>query len=263
MMSILRTHLMYVSSFLLLTFSLINKDLVAQVDYQDRGNRYEGTKEKPVSAKPLILVAALAYPGIEPYQKWQDQSLKVAFYAPKNLGFQVHARETDGHIIYRMDSKPSQAPRGWHEFTPWEVDEVLTRVELFANNLGVLVNFDLPGKVIAPAVVYHTRKPQQVNSYHFSFLPLAGLSYLKFEVYQGYLYKKALKPEFLLKRESWGERAMESKICFDYDLAFSKLDLPPEWSGWITLRVRGKRLSDNKSVKETFYFYHAASNMSR
>ena len=159
----------------------------------DRGNRYEGRIDVPVSGSSLELLSFVG--RVERYVGAVD--LNVRFYLPtdKQLtcgmtppgtdGVKVEARELREEKLYYMESKGTQnwTSGAWNGFGPWNTGAVLDRESIAPSNLGVLVKLDKkPWTAVAPAFVFHTQAPTRVESYRLHLRPNATLSQVSYKL---------------------------------------------------------------------------------
>ena len=146
----------------------------SDLDYQNRGDRHEGVKPKPVSGFDIELISVLADYNDSTNQV-PDQ-LRVKFYLKPQTTVNLTVREQDYRLFYWMDKvKPA---RGWkagteNEFA-WPTGTVLKQLDakLDMYELGVLVRLgsDMPRSVeeVAPAILYHSRQPDSIDAYLFT-----------------------------------------------------------------------------------------------
>jgi hypothetical protein len=146
----------------------------SNLDYQNRGDRHEGRKPKPVAGYDIEVISVLA-----DYKDSTNQvpdQLRVKFYLKPQTTVNLTIREQDYRLFYWMDKvKPA---RGWkagaeNEFA-WPTETVLKQLDakLDIYELGVLVRLgtDTPRLVedVAPAILYHSRQPDSIDAYLFT-----------------------------------------------------------------------------------------------
>ncbi len=146
----------------------------ANLDYQNRGDRFEGIKPKPVSGYDIEVISVLA-DYQEPATQLPDQ-LRVVFYLQSQVPVQLTVREQDYRLYYWLDKvKPA---KGWqvksmNEYT-WPTSTVLRPLDEKFNpyNLGVLIRLgrEMPAEneEIAPAILYHAHPPEKISGYLFT-----------------------------------------------------------------------------------------------
>jgi hypothetical protein len=180
--------------------------LLAQYDpalqYQNRGNRYEGLKPKPVSGYDIELLSALvAYR--EPSPTW-PQTLHLKFYLPAAEPVFVNVRlPRPKTIYYWLDKVVPPAPwrpGAFNEFT-WPTEPVLRNLtSMTLDDLGVVVRLrqQEPAKkeTIAPASLFHMQPPLGANGYRFTF-KTNGAAHVTCKIYRGdkEVYQRPQNPE--------------------------------------------------------------------
>jgi len=162
----------------------------ANLDYQNRGDRFEGVKPKPVSGYDIEVISVLA-DYQEPATQLPDQ-LRVGFYLPSQIPVQLTVREQDYRLYYWLDKvKPA---KGWqaravNEYT-WPTGAVLRQLDQKLNpyELGVLIRLgrDTPAEneEVAPAILYHAQPPDKIRGYLFT-MKTNGDARLSCKVLQG------------------------------------------------------------------------------
>lgn len=146
----------------------------SSLDYQNRGDRFEGIKPKPVSGYDIEVISVLV-DYQEPTAQLPDQ-LRVAFHLPIQTTVQLTVREQDYRLYYWLDKIQPVTPwvaNKFNEFT-WPTSTVLRQLDRRLNlyELGTLIrlNRETPGSVeeVAPAILYHTRLPEKISGYLFT-----------------------------------------------------------------------------------------------
>ena len=168
--------------------------LLAQYDpalqYQNRGNRFEGLKPKPVSGYDIEVLSALI-DYREPSLKWPE-TLRLRFYLPAAEPVFVTVRQPRPKTAYYWLDKISPPspwrPRAFNEFT-WPTAPVLRNLtSVTLDDLGVVVRLHQqdPSKreTIAPAALFHTQPPQTVDGYRFTF-KTNGTAHVTCKIYRG------------------------------------------------------------------------------
>ncbi len=144
------------------------------LDYQNRGDRFEGVKPKPVSGYDIEVISVLA-DYQEPANQLPDQ-LRVGFYLQSQTPVQLTVREQDYRLYYWLDRVTPA--KGWqaksvNEYT-WPTAAVLRQLDQKLNpyELGVLIRLgrDTPAENedIAPAILYHAQLPDKIGGYLFT-----------------------------------------------------------------------------------------------
>jgi hypothetical protein len=166
----------FTKAFLSLVLLSLSQALWADsnLDYQNRGDRFEGVRPKPVSGYDIELISVLV-DYQEPSAQLPDQ-LRVAFHLPAQAAVQLTVREQDYRLYYWLDKiKPATPwqPNALNEFI-WPTSAVLRQLDqrLSLYELGTLIRLkrETPGSVeeVAPAILYHTRPPEKITGYLFT-----------------------------------------------------------------------------------------------
>ena len=146
----------------------------ANLDYQNRGDRFEGVKPKPVSGYDIEVISVLA-DYHDAAERLPDQ-LRVGFYLQNQTPVHLTVREQDYRLYYWLDRvKPA---KGWqaksvNEYT-WPTAPVLRQLDHKLNlyELGVLIRLgrETPAEneEIAPAILYHEQSPDKIGGYLFT-----------------------------------------------------------------------------------------------
>jgi hypothetical protein len=146
----------------------------SNLDYQNRGDRFEGVRPKPVSGYDIEIISVLV-DYQEPVTQLPDQ-LRVAFHLQGQTAVHLTIREQDYRLFYWLDKiKPTKQwqPNSINEFT-WPTGAVLRQLDqrLNINELGALIRLkkETPGSVeeVAPAILYHTKPPEKIGAYLFT-----------------------------------------------------------------------------------------------
>lgn len=160
------------------------------LDYQNRGDRSEGIRPKPVSGYDIELISVLA-DYQEPATQLPDQ-LRVGFYLQSQTPVYLTVREQDYRLFYWLDkikpTKPWQT-NSINEFT-WPTSAVLRQLDQKLNpyELGVLIRLgrETPAtnEEIAPAILYHAHPPKKINGYLFT-MKTNGDARLSCKIFRG------------------------------------------------------------------------------
>lgn len=218
----------------------------AQLEYRDRGNRYEGIKPKPVSGYDIELISARVDYKEEANQK--PDRLKVKFYLTQPSEVYLIVRELDNKYYYWMDKvqpiKPWQ--QGFYNDFEWPTQEVLQQLDQIGMyDLGVVARLEKPepGKMerVAPAIFYHSKPPSTVRGYLFTF-KTNGDARITCSFY------KEGESEPMFTRTIPKQRGGRPfTVRWDSSKA-------PE--GSYKLMVKGYFLTTNDPINQTLYFYH-------
>lgn len=147
------------------------------LEYQDRGNRFEGIRPNPVSGYDIELISSLIDYGEE--LKGMPDALKLRFFAERADEISVTVREIDNQRFYWLDRVRLETPwtPGRANTFGWDTRIVLQRVSppLQVADLGVLVRVGRPepsaDERVLPAAVFATAAPTKVDGYLFTFRP--------------------------------------------------------------------------------------------
>ncbi|NIV69489.1 MAG: hypothetical protein GWN41_05035 [Phycisphaerae bacterium] len=146
----------------------------SHLQYQNRGNRYEGIRPKPVSGYDIDLISARV-----DYKEEVEQmpaQLKVKFYLQDTAAVHLTVREVDYKYYYWMDKVRPSEPwrRGFDNVFVWPTQDVIRQLdEIKMYDLGVVARLQKsrPSKVerVAPAIFYHSQFPSPIKGYLFTF----------------------------------------------------------------------------------------------
>ena len=222
----------------------------------DRGNRYEGRIEVPVSGAAMELLSFVG--RVERYDDAVD--LNVRFYLPTDEqltcgmappgsdGVKVEARELREEKMYFMESKGEQGwtSGAWNGFGPWETSKVLDREGIPPSNLGVLVKLDMkPWTAVAPAFVFHTQVPTRVDSYRLHLRPHATLTQVTYKVFSC----KGGKEEEVASSALRGDKIAGEPFAI-------RLDVSEFSAGPLIVRVNGQVKNRDKRSSIDVRLYH-------
>jgi hypothetical protein len=218
-----------------------------ELEYQNRGDYFEGIRPKPVSGYAIEVLSALV-DYKEPATRLPDQ-LRVRFYLDKEADVHLVVREQDYKLFYWLDKvKPPHSWRGgsYNEFA-WPTKNVLQRLDqnIDMYKLGVLirVGHPTPARVerLAPAVLYHSTAPASIPGYLFT-MKTNGDARLSCSVY--------------LKGKS------EPLSTETFTRTLGGLPFTVRWDargagdGDYTLVCRGFFLDTNQGLEQTISFHH-------
>lgn len=216
--------------------------LFAQYDpalqYQNRGNRHEGLKPKPVSGYDIELLSVLV-DYREPSSAW-PQTLHLKFYLPAAAPVFLTVRQPRPKTAYYWLDKvvpPTPwRPRAFNEF-PWPTAPVLKQlISVTPDDLGAVVRLrqEDPSRreTIAPAALFHTQAPKAVSGYRFTF-KTNGTARVTGKIYRGHkeIYRRPQNREmagspFTLswdaKGQPDGEYRLELSGYFDNNIELAK-----------------------------------------
>jgi hypothetical protein len=181
------------AALLLLLLPAASLPVLAQYDsklqYQNRGNRYEGLKPKPVSGYDIELLSALV-DYREPSSGWPP-TLHIEFYRPADEPVFVTVRQPRPKTVYYWLDKivltAPWRPRALNDYH-WPTEPVLKHlISVTPEDLGVVVRLrqENPSKkeTVAPAAFFHTHPPDAANAYRFTF-KTNGTAYVTCRIYR-------------------------------------------------------------------------------
>jgi hypothetical protein len=219
----------------------------ANLDYQNRGDRFEGVKPKPVSGYDIEVISVLA-DYQEPAAQLPDQ-LRVGFYLQSQTPVHFTVREQDYRLYYWLDKvKPA---KGWqaksaNEYS-WPTGAVLRQLDQKLNpyELGVLIRLgrETPAEneEIAPAILYYARPPDKINGYLFT-MKTNGDARLSCKIFRGREPTALMTQAF---RRIPGGRPFTVR----WDAAAAQ-------EGQYTLVCNGYFLDTNQPLRQTVRFFH-------
>jgi len=149
--------------------------LAQNLEYQNRGDRYEGVRARAVSGFEIELISALV--DYEDPTPTLPDTLKVRFFLEQDSEIHLTVRELDVKHYYWLDRARSPRPwsRGFDNEFAWPTDLVLRKLDprLALSELGVVARLGRPDpsadERVAPVVLYHSRRPRSVQGYVFAF----------------------------------------------------------------------------------------------
>lgn len=154
--------------------SVIFASSQTNLQYQNRVNRYEGIKPKPVSGYDIELISVLV-DYKEEIETIPDR-LKVKFYLEQSTDVYLTVRELDYKYYYWLDRVKTNKPwrRGFDNHFEWPTDEVIQHLKgLKMTDIGVIARLEkpVPSKVerVAPVILFHSEVPTSIKGYLFTF----------------------------------------------------------------------------------------------
>jgi len=217
------------------------------LQYQNRGDRYEGIKPKPVDlVGGLELISALASDGEGTSE--MPERLRLTFYLPRPAAVFLTVRELEYVHYYWMDRVQRATP-----WTPrfanvfeWPTRDVVKRLDgLKMHHLGAVVRLDngnpSAAERVAPAILHGPRDPKSFREYVFTFRGAADAT-VTASVYQG----DGAPPRFVsVIKQQPGRRPFP--LVWDASTA---------GAGDYTLTLRGHFLDTNKTIDHVVHFHH-------
>lgn len=215
--------------------------------YQNRGDRFEGQKPKPVSGYDIEVISVLA-DYKEPAESLPDQ-LRVGFYLRSQTPVYLTVREQDYRLYYWLDKvKPAKEwqAKSINEFT-WPTGAVLRQLDHKLNlyELGVLIRLgrETPAEneEIAPATLYHAHPPEKISGYLFT-MKTNGDARLSCRIFRGKESAELMTQTF---RRIPGGRPFTVRW-----------DAGDAQEGRYALVCNGYFLDTNQSLRQTVRFFH-------
>ncbi len=228
--------------------------LGAQLDlqYQKRGDHYEGIKPKPVSGYDIELISALVDYQEPLGTKGFPNRVKLRFYLDRDEAVHLTVRELDYRAYYWLDKvQPAESwKQGFQNEFVWPTDPVLAKLKPTLNlyELGALVRLHIATsstiEQVAPAVLYHSEPPAQIEGYRFTMKTGEDARLMATITQQAtglvmdtqkFRRKRAGRP-FTIQ---WNAKAASQ--------------------GLYALKITGFSLSTNQSINKEVHFYHQPS----
>lgn len=241
--------LMLIQGLLVLAFLFLPHPLWAEssLDYQNRGDRFEGVRPKPVSGYDIEVISVLV-DYQEPADLLPDQ-LRVAFYLQGQTPVHLTVREQDYRLFYWLDRvKPDKTwqAKSINEFT-WPTGAVLRQLDQKFNpyELGALIRLgrDTPAENedIAPAILYHAKPPDKIGGYLFT-MKTNGDARLSCKVVRG-------KEPTELMTQTWRRIPGGRPFTVRWDAGDAR-------EASYTLVCHGYFLDTNQPLRQTVRFFH-------
>jgi hypothetical protein len=196
------------------------------LDYQNRGDRWEGIAPEPVAGTDIELLSVL----VDYNEDWQPlpAACRLKFYLPESAQVDLTIQELRPKHFYKMDRvipKPVWQ-RGFNHFT-WSTGDVIAALQLNIPKLGVIARLKTKVKqgteYVAPVVFYHSALPKQVKGYLFAFR-VGSSATLNYAIYQGSsenplaagdLGKQSVGEPFIVLWDSTGAQEASYELIID------------------------------------------------
>lgn len=144
------------------------------LSYQDRGDRYEGTKPKPIGGYEIELLGAIVEPLPSPGADFPERAA-VSFFLDREETVHFLARERDPKDYYWLDQVKQSSPwrpRATNTFS-WPSGDVLRPLGLRPADLLFLVRLghDKPRSEerVAPVLFEPAADGRRIGGYRFTF----------------------------------------------------------------------------------------------
>ncbi len=215
----------------------------SELDYKDRGNRWEGIASHPVSGSDIELLSAMA----NHREQWQPlpARCKVKFYLQNATKVALKVQELRPKHFYKMDRaipKPAWQ-QGFNEFQ-WPTDAVIKPLHLNIAKLGAVARLEATSRKaehVAPVLIYHTSVPTKINGYRFAF-KVGGSAKLSYAIYQD----KSRKP---LLEQKLGKQSVGTPFVISWNSNTAT-------AGLYKLVVKGYFLNGFRRIRQDVHFYH-------
>jgi len=217
---------------------------VSPLEYQDRGDRYEGLKLKPLSASTIELISATT--------EYADGNqipdyLRLRFYLDQENTPFITVRELEPKHFYWMDKiRPHEPWRGGaeNEFA-WPTKDVIVHLNgLRPSDLAIVARLDRPlasaEERVVPVALYHTHVPTSIRSYIFGFRS-SGFASVGVAVSSD----RALTTKPLIQKRAWPNRP--------FTISWDGANHP---EGWYKLLLDGRFPDNGQTVRQSVSFYH-------
>lgn len=241
-----KTLCVLVISVLILCFSIrvFCQSEVVWKKQNEKENRYEGTKTVEVGLAPIELISF--YNFQETFTP--DDILQVRFYRHDDVDVYLTARELVTREFYWMEAKPQTWQVGWNEFGPWPVAEVLAKLEVPPDNLGVLIRLEKESGsgAVSPAILYHSSLPTEIEHYTIYFKPGKSLTGGEYEIYKGCQSREFFE----------GGRIGRQTAEIPFPIKFS---LPESWEGLVMFKITVNVKNKVTPASHEYCFYHIMS----
>lgn len=160
-------------SLLLFFFSIIAARAMQSLQWQDRGDYYEGIKGRKKEAHLELISAAIFHKEeLNNEAMRSSDDMKIKFYLPNDNTVFISVR-TFLRDNYWMQPKQKEWNRNWNFFS-WPRNKVLNhlRPEPQLQDLGAvaLIGGEY-SDTLAPIVIYQMQPPSRITEYRFIFRP--------------------------------------------------------------------------------------------
>jgi hypothetical protein len=216
------------------------------LQYQNRGNRFEGIKPKPVAGYDIELISARVDYKEEVVQ--MPDRFTAKFYLKEPSEVHLTVRELDYKYYYWLDKvRPSEAWRqGFDNVFAWPTQDVIRQLdEIKMYDLGVVARLMKPEpsqvERVAPVIFYHSKLPAAITGYLFTFKTNSDAR-LTCSVYK----EGEATPVFtsIIPRQRGGR---------PFTLRWDSLQAK---AGSYKLVLKGYFLDTNDTIEQIVYFYH-------
>lgn len=223
----------------------------ANLEYQKRANRYEGTRPKPVSGFDIELLSAhIAY---QDTANTMGDRYQVRFFLNEIHPVHLLVRVLDPvskRIYYWLDKVEPESPwqAGFANVYSWPTTDVIRHLNgLSLYDLGAVARLDYSEpraeEYVAPVLLYQSNHPAVVSGYEFVF-KLREAAKIK-----GAIYRES--DTHPIYERNLGERPGNRPFVFHWNLSDS-----PATEGTYKLVLEGYMIGNNNPVAQVVHFYH-------
>jgi hypothetical protein len=243
------------ATILVLASAVCPQAIQKELEYKDRGDRWEGIIQPKKSGNKIELMSAIAA-----YQETSSAipaSLAIRFYLKDQSPVSVTVRGVRVAENYWMNNvrPPKEWEPGFGNEFRWPTSDVIQQLKAQVASMydfGVVVclgttcdTTDNLTMTVAPVFFYYSTLPKSIDSYLFTFKPIAreSLIFKLFEDFNG---------------DSKGP-ALTSQVFSDVPagVPFNVLFDAPKREGWYQLKAAGITALSQEDVTKTIRFYHA------
>lgn len=227
---------------LLTHYSVLAYDYM--LEYQRRGEYWEGIQPRPVSGFDIELLSA-SVDYSEPQSDFPTTN-KLLLYLTTPAQIDLTVRELSPKQYYLMNRVKEEETwqQGFNSYQ-WSTETVLKPLNLRIEQLGIIARINRSGnqqaESVAPVIFYHSQYPIKINGYRFAF-KVGSSAHLNYAIYSGENSMPLLERE--LGKKMGGDPFMITWDC-------SKAEV-----GNYELVVDGYLLQDNSPLHQSIKFHH-------
>ena len=216
------------------------------LDYQDRGDRWEGVTPNPVAGSDIELLSAL----VNYRERWQPipPNCNVKFYLQNanKVDLTLTVQELHPKRFYLMNRViPNPSWQSGINNFQWATNVVIKPLHLNIAKLGIVARLkpvtNRETESVAPVILYHTSSPTKINGYLFAF-KVGGSAKLSYAIYQG-------NSQVPLVENDLGKQSVGIPFVVSWDSSKAP-------AGSYELIIQGHFRRDFKEVRKSVHFYH-------
>jgi hypothetical protein len=241
-------------SLLLIVLALVTTASVgADIKYQPRGDRWEGTLAENVSGFEVELLSATVDYAEAPAPV--AEAFHLRFFLEKSYQTpHVIVRELSNRRYYWLDKVQPTSPwkPGLSNEYAWSTAPVIRPLgDLDISQLGVVVRLDGPAakpvELIAPAVLFQSRSTETITGYRFVFKLVKGGNDLQASIFADTDLQHPVWSQTLGKK--LGETPIHAVWPVNASVA----------RGWYRVVLSGTSLGTGLKISQVVRFYHEPS----